>query len=161
MEEIVGQLLLDRKLTISAAESCTGGLLLSRLTDVPGSSAYVLGGVVSYSNALKVELADVPPALIEAHGAVSERVAAALAEGVRSRTGSSIAVGITGIAGPSGGTPQKPVGTVAIAVASDDQTTVVRTFSLVGSRTMVKFQATQMGLNMVRRLLETTARKKV
>ena len=156
MEEVVGQLLLDRKLTISAAESCTGGLLLSRLTDVPGSSAYVLGGVVSYSNALKVELADVPPALIEAHGAVSEPVAAALAEGVRSRTGSSIAVGITGIAGPSGGTPQKPVGTVAIAVASQDQTTVVRTFSLVGSRTMVKFQATQMGLDMVRRLLQDT-----
>ena len=119
MEEIVGQLLLDRQLTISAAESCTGGLMMSRLTDIPGSSAYVLGGVVAYSNALKIELANVAAALIEAHGAVSEPVAAALAEGVRARTGSSIGVGITGIAGPSGGTPQKPVGTVAIAVASD------------------------------------------
>jgi nicotinamide-nucleotide amidase len=158
MEEIVGQLLLDRKLTISAAESCTGGLLLSRLTDIPGSSAYVLGGVVAYSNALKVHLADVPEALIEAHGAVSEPVAAALAEGVRSRTGATFGVGITGIAGPSGGTPQKPVGTVAVAVASDGRTTRVRTFSLFGSRSMIKFQASQMGLDMVRRiLLETSA----
>jgi competence/damage-inducible protein CinA-like protein len=160
MEEIVGQLLLDRQLTISAAESCTGGLLLSRLTDIPGSSAYVLGGVVTYSNSLKVELAGVPAALIEAHGAVSEPVAAALAEGVRSRTGATVGVGITGIAGPSGGTPQKPVGTVAVAVAFDGRSTRVRTFSLVGSRSMVKFQASQVGLDMVRRiLLETPARK--
>jgi nicotinamide-nucleotide amidase len=157
MEEIVGQLLLDRKVTISAAESCTGGLLLSRLTDIPGSSAYVLGGVVSYSNALKVGLAHVPTGLIEAHGAVSEPVAAALAEGIRSQTGSSIGVGITGIAGPSGGTPQKPVGTVAIAVASDDKTTRVRTFGLFGSRAQIKFQATQMGLDMVRRILQDTS----
>jgi nicotinamide-nucleotide amidase len=157
MEEIVGQLLLDRKLTISAAESCTGGLMLSRLTDIPGSSAYVLGGVVSYSNSLKVDLARVPSALIEAHGAVSEPVAAALAEGVRLQTGSSIGVGITGIAGPSGGTPQKPVGTVAVAVASGTATRT-RTFSLVGSRAMIKFQAAQMALNMVRRgLLESPA----
>jgi nicotinamide-nucleotide amidase len=158
MEEIVGQLLLDQKLTISAAESCTGGLLLSRLTDVPGSSAYVVGGVVVYSNSLKVELVNVPAALIEAHGAVSEPVAAALADGIRSRTGSTFGVGITGIAGPSGGTPQKPVGTVAVAVACDGRTTRVRTFSLFGSRSMIKFQATQMGLDMVRRiLLETSA----
>ena len=153
MEEIVGQLLLDREQTISAAESCTGGLLLSRLTDIPGSSTYVLGGVVVYSNSLKVELAGVPAALIETHGAVSEPVAAALAEGIRSRTGSTFGVGITGIAGPSGGTPQKPVGTVAVAVACDDRTTRVRTFSLFGSRSMIKFQATQMGLDMVRRIL--------
>jgi nicotinamide-nucleotide amidase len=158
MEEIVGQLLLDRKLTISAAESCTGGLLLSRLTDIPGSSAYVLGGVVAYSNSLKVELANVPHELIEAHGAVSEPVAAALAEGVRSRTGSTFGVGITGIAGPSGGSPQKPVGTVAVAVAFEAGSTRTRTFSLFGSRTMIKFQASQMGLDMVRRiLLETSA----
>lgn len=157
MEEIVGQLLLDRKLTISAAESCTGGLMLSRLTDTPGSSAYVLGGVVAYSNALKVELAHVPPALIEAHGAVSEPVAVALAEGVRSRTGSTFGVGITGIAGPSGGSPQKPVGTVAVAVAFEAGSTRTRTFSLFGSRAMIKFQASQMGLDMVRRILLETA----
>jgi nicotinamide-nucleotide amidase len=154
MEEIVGQLLLDGKQTISAAESCTGGLMMSRLTDVPGSSAYVLGGVVAYSNAMKIELVNVAPELIEAHGAVSEPVAAALAEGVRARTGSSIGVGITGIAGPTGGTPQKPVGTVAIAVAVDGGATSTRTLSLFGSRTMVKFQAAQMGLDMVRRILQ-------
>jgi nicotinamide-nucleotide amidase len=153
MEEIVGQLLLDRSLSIAAAESCTGGLMLSRLTDIPGSSAYVAGGVVAYSNDLKVDLVDVPAALIDAHGAVSEPVAIALAEGVRARTGASIGVGITGIAGPSGGTPQKPVGTVAIAVASAVAPTQSRLFWLYGTRTMVKFQAAQMGLDMVRRLL--------
>jgi nicotinamide-nucleotide amidase len=154
MEEIVGQLLIDRSLTIAAAESCTGGLMMSRLTDVPGSSAYVSGGVVVYSNELKVELAGVPAAVIEKHGAVSEPVAFALAEGVRSRTGASIAVGITGIAGPSGGTPEKPVGTVAVAVASAFAPTRSRLFWLYGTRTMIKFQAAQMGLDMVRRLLQ-------
>ena len=112
------------------------------------------GGVVAYSNALKESLAGVPAALIAAHGAVSEPVAAALAEGIRSRTGASLGVGITGIAGPSGGTPQKPVGTVAIAVAGADGVTRVRTFSLFGSRSMIKFQAAQMGLDMVRRILQ-------
>ena len=153
MEEIVGQLLADRHLTISAAESCTGGLLMSRLTDVPGSSAYVAGGVVCYSNQLKTDLAGVPEELIAAHGAVSEPVAFALAEGVRSRTGSSISVGITGIAGPTGGTPEKPVGTVAIAVASQTAPTRVSTLWLYGNRSQVKFQAAQMGLDMVRRLI--------
>jgi nicotinamide-nucleotide amidase len=151
MEEVVGQLLLDRKLTIAAAESCTGGLLMSRLTDVPGSSAYVLGGVVAYSNDLKSELANVTPSLIDAHGAVSEPVAAALAEGVRARVGSSIGVGITGIAGPSGGTPQKPVGTVAVAVVGPEGPVRVRTLSLFGGRGQIKFQATQAALDMVRR----------
>ena len=153
MEEIVGQLLADRHLTISAAESCTGGLLMSRLTDVPGSSAYVAGGVVCYSNQLKTDLAGVPEELIAAHGAVSEPVAFALAEGVRARTGSSISVGITGIAGPTGGTPEKPVGTVAIAVASQTAPTRVSTLWLYGNRSQVKFQAAQMGLDMVRRLI--------
>ncbi len=153
MEEIVGQLLADRQLTISAAESCTGGLLMSRLTDVPGSSAYVAGGVVCYSNQLKTDLAGVPEELIAAHGAVSEPVAFALAEGVRARTGSSISVAITGIAGPTGGTPEKPVGTVAIAVASHYAPTRVSTLWLYGNRSQVKFQAAQMGLDMVRRLL--------
>jgi nicotinamide-nucleotide amidase len=157
MEEIVGQLLLDRKLTIAAAESCTGGLMLSRLTDISGSSAYVAGGVVAYSNALKESLAGVPAALIAAHGAVSEPVAAALADGIRTRTGASLGVGITGIAGPSGGTPQKPVGTVAVAVSAADGVTRVRTFLLHGSRAMVKFQAAQMGLDMVRRILQEPA----
>jgi nicotinamide-nucleotide amidase len=153
MEEIVGKLLLDRGLTISAAESCTGGLMMSRLTDVPGSSAYVLGGVVAYSNPLKVDLATVTPELIAAHGAVSEPVAVALAEGIKARTGASFGVGITGIAGPTGGTPQKPVGTVVVAVAGPDRTIGVRTFFLFGGRPQIKFQATQVALDMIRRLL--------
>jgi len=153
LEEVVGDLLKARRLTIAAAESCTGGLLMSRLTDVPGSSAYVLGGVVVYSNDLKIRLVDVPVASIEAHGAVSEPVALAMAEGARSRTGAHIGVGITGIAGPDGGTPQKPVGTVAIAVVAPESAPRVRTFSFPGGRPQVKHQATQAALDMVRRML--------
>jgi competence/damage-inducible protein CinA-like protein len=153
MEEIVGGLLRDRGLTISAAESCTGGLLLSRLTDVPGSSAYVLGGAVTYSNDLKSLFADVPPALIAEHGAVSELVAVALADGIRSRTGASFGVGITGVAGPDGGTADKPVGTVAVALTGDRMPARVRTLSLIGGRQLVRFQSTQAALDMVRRQL--------
>jgi nicotinamide-nucleotide amidase len=153
MEEIVGALLAERSLTIAAAESCTGGLMMSRLTDVPGSSAYVVGGAVVYSNELKTSLAGVAPDLIAAHGAVSEPVAVALAEGIKSRTGASIGVGITGIAGPTGGTPAKPVGTTCIAVIAPDGAAQVRTFSLFGTRGMIKFWASQYAMNMVRRLL--------
>ena len=153
MERIVGELLGARGWTVSAAESCTGGLLLSRLTDVPGSSAWVLGGCVAYSNASKPMFADVPEALIQAHGAVSEPVAVALAEGIRARVGSDVGVGITGIAGPTGGTPAKPVGTVAIAVVGPDRLAQVRTAWLPGGRGQVKFNATQTALDMVRRLL--------
>jgi nicotinamide-nucleotide amidase len=153
MEEVVGTMLRERGLTIAAAESCTGGLLLSRLTDIAGSSDYVLGGAVTYGNALKTTLAGVPSSLIDAHGAVSEPVAVALAEGVRERTGASLGVGITGIAGPGGGTPEKPVGTVAIALSGRDLETRVRTFSFFGGRPQVKFQATQAALDMVRREL--------
>jgi nicotinamide-nucleotide amidase len=153
MESIVGELLTRRNWTIAAAESCTGGLFLSRLTDVPGSSAYVLGGCVAYSNESKTVFADVPPALIEAHGAVSEPVAVALAEGIRARVGSHVGVGITGIAGPSGGTPAKRVGTVAIGVVGPDGLARVQTVWVPGGRTQVKFNATQTALDMVRRLL--------
>ncbi len=154
MEEILGELLLQRKLTIAAAESCTGGLMMSRLTDVPGSSAYVAGGVVVYSNELKTTLAGVDPALIAAHGAVSEPVAVALAEGIKARTGASIGVGITGIAGPSGGTEQKPVGTVCIAAVIPDGGAHVRTFLLFGNRAMIKFWSSQYAMNMVRKLIQ-------
>jgi nicotinamide-nucleotide amidase len=157
MEEVLGQLLLERQLTIAAAESCTGGLMMSRLTDVPGSSAYVVGGAVVYSDKLKTSLADVDPALIAAHGAVSEPVAVAMAAGIKARTGASIAVGITGIAGPAGGTPEKPVGTVAMAVVAPDGSAQVRTFALFGNRTMIKFWASQYAMNMVRRRLLGTA----
>jgi nicotinamide-nucleotide amidase len=149
LEQVVGDLLRDHRMTIATAESCTGGLLASRLTDVPGSSDYVDRGVVCYSNRSKTELAGVADALIAEHGAVSEPVARAMAEGIRSRAGSNIGVGITGIAGPGGGTPDKPVGTVAIAVAVDEEVRV-RTFQFLGSREMVKFQAAQSALNMTR-----------
>jgi nicotinamide-nucleotide amidase len=149
LEHVVGDLLREHKMTIAAAESCTGGLLMSRLTDVPGSSDYVDRGVVCYSNRAKTDLAGVPEPLIEEHGAVSEPVAKAMAQGIRSRAGTNVGVGITGIAGPGGGTPDKPVGTVAIAVVVDEEIRV-RTFQFLGSREMVKFQAAQSALNMTR-----------
>jgi nicotinamide-nucleotide amidase len=152
MEEIVGDLLRARAMTIAVAESCSGGLLLSRLTDVPGSSDYVLAGVVAYSNRAKTDFLGVPSSLIDAHGAVSEPVAVAMAEGIRARTGATVGVGVTGIAGPGGGTEQKPVGTVALAVAGPDGTRV-RTIGFPGSRTQVKHHATQAALDMVRRMV--------
>ena len=152
LEAVVGGLLISRGWTLGAAESCTGGLLMSRLTDVPGSSAYVERGVVCYSNRAKVELAGVSEALIEEHGAVSEPVALAMADGIRARAGVNVGIGITGIAGPGGGTERKPVGTVAIAVMTDIGTRA-RTFQFVGGREMVKFQAAQAAMNMLRLLL--------
>ena len=149
LEAVVGDLLRQHKLTIAVAESCTGGLLASRLTDVPGSSDYVELGVVCYSNRSKTELAGVPAALIAEHGAVSEPVAKAMGEGIRSRAASNIGIGITGIAGPGGGTPEKPVGTVSVAVIVDDEARV-RTFQFFGGREMVKFQAAQAALNITR-----------
>jgi nicotinamide-nucleotide amidase len=153
MEEIVGDLLKTRGYTIAAAESCTGGLLTSRLTDVAGSSAYVRASVVAYAYEDKTSLLGVAKEMIETHGAVSEPVAIAMAEGIRQRTGADVAVAITGIAGPAGGTKTKPVGTVVIAVIVPGQPVYVRTYSFIGGRSMVKFQATQAALDRVRRLL--------
>jgi nicotinamide-nucleotide amidase len=152
LEVVLGDLLKERKMTIAVAESCTGGLLASRLTDVPGSSEYVDRGVVCYSNRAKTELAGVPDQLIREHGAVSEPVAQAMAEGIRSRAGTNVGIGVTGIAGPGGGTAEKPVGTVAVAVVVDDDRRV-RTFQFIGGREMVKFQAAQSALNMTRLLV--------
>ncbi len=155
MEQVVGRLLTEANLKIAAAESCTGGLLTSRLTDVPGSSTYVDRAVVSYSNDAKIELLGVPREMIDEHGAVSEPVAQAMAKGVRARAGVDLGVGITGIAGPTGGTEAKPVGTVAIALAGPRPEDLrVRTYRFVGGRTMVKFQAAQAALDMVRRTLQ-------
>lgn len=151
MEEVVGDLLKARGFTIAAAESCTGGLLLSRLTDVPGSSAYVRAGVIAYDNADKTALLGVPASLLTRHGAVSEPVAVSMAEGIRKRTGADVAVAITGIAGPGGGTPEKPVGMVVIAVLAPGRDGYVRTFNFLGARAQVKFQATQAVLDRVRR----------
>ena len=153
MEELVGAMLRERHLTIAAAESCTGGLMMSRLTDVPGSSEYVVGGLVLYSNELKTKVGLVPTSLIDAYGAVSEPVAVAMAEGVRERTGADVCVAITGIAGPGGGTPQKPVGTACIAVLVPSPPVRVRTASVFGNRTQFKFNAAQAALDMVRRAL--------
>jgi nicotinamide-nucleotide amidase len=152
LEEVLGEMLATRTLTIAVAESCTGGLIASRLTDVPGSSRYVERGVVAYSNAAKVELLGVPAEMLTEHGAVSEPVATTMAEGIRTRSRVDIGIGVTGIAGPDGGTPEKPVGTVCVA-ASSAGAMRVRTFRFVGGREMVKFQASQAALDMVRRLL--------
>jgi nicotinamide-nucleotide amidase len=158
LPQYVGDLLRARHLTLAAAESCTGGLLLARLTEVAGSSAYVRGGVVAYSNEAKVALLDVDPAVIDAHGAVSEPTAAAMADGIHARTGASVCVAITGIAGPSGGTAAKPVGTVVIAIRVDGHLLSVRTHLFPGARDIVRFQATQTALDGVRRLLLATDR---
>lgn len=153
LEQVVGDLLRARFWRIATAESCTGGLLASRLTDIPGSSDYVDRGVVCYSNQAKIDLLDVPGETIARHGAVSEEVGAAMAEGVRDRAGAEVGVGITGIAGPGGGSEQKPVGTVVVAVAYPGGTRV-RRFLFLGARAQVKFQASQAALDMVRRALE-------
>jgi nicotinamide-nucleotide amidase len=152
MEQVVGDLLSAANRTIAVAESCTGGLITSRLTDVAGSSKYVERSIVSYSNAAKTELLGVPAELIAAHGAVSEAVALAMADGIRSRARVDVGVGVTGIAGPGGGSPEKPVGTVAIAAVTAGETRS-RVFRFQGERELVKFQASQAALDMVRRML--------
>lgn len=150
LEEIVGLFLMMKQKTLATAESCTGGLLSERLTRVPGSSNFFLGGAVCYSNELKTQFAGVHPALIERHGAVSKAVAQALAEGIRKRTKSSLGVGITGVAGPAGGTAEKPVGMVFIAIA-DASGTEVREFRFPGNRERVRFLSSQFALEMLRR----------
>ncbi len=154
LEQVVGDLLVERRFRIALAESCTGGLLSSRLTDVAGSSRYVERGVVAYANEAKVSLLDVPRELIDEHGAVSEPVALAMAQGVRAGAMVDVGVGVTGIAGPGGGTSDKPVGTVAVATVIPG-TTRSRLFRFAGDRDQVKFQASQAALDMVRRLLVT------
>ena len=152
LEEVVGQMLRERALAVATAESCTGGLLASRLTDVPGSSDYVERGVICYSNRAKAELLGVPEAMIREHGAVSEPVGLAMARGIRERARTDLGVGITGIAGPTGGTPAKPVGTVVVALAWAGGERV-RTLWFPGDREQVKFHASQAALDMVRRHL--------
>ena len=150
LEEVVGMYLVMRQKTVAVAESCSGGLLAERLTRNSGSSNFFLGGAICYSNALKTNLAGVPATLIEEHGAVSQPVAQAMAEGIRARTGASIGVGITGIAGPTGGSREKPVGLVFIGLA-DERGTQVREFRFPGNRERVRLWATQMALEMIRR----------
>ncbi len=139
--------------TIAVAESCTGGELTSRLTGPAGASEYVKGGVVVYANDAKVALAGVDPRLIEEHGAVSEQVARALAEGVRARMDVDVGVGVTGVAGPGGGTAQKPVGLVWLSVAGPDSASITRSVNLPGGRADIRDRTTTVALHMVRRLL--------
>jgi len=152
LEEVVGGLLGERGQRIAVAESCTGGLLGARLTDVAGSSAWLVGGVVAYADDVKVRMLGVDQALIDAHGAVSEAVGRAMAEGARDRFRVDVGVGITGIAGPSGARPGKPVGTVVVAVATVGGTSA-RTLNLGGDRAAVRQHAVIAALEAVRRVL--------
>jgi nicotinamide-nucleotide amidase len=152
LEQIVGYWLQMRAATLAVAESCTGGLVAERLTSVSGSSRYFLGGAVVYANQLKTELAGVPSEMIEKHGAVSREVAVALAEGIRYRCDSTLGLGITGVAGPSGGTAEKPVGLVYHAVASNTGTEVIPR-NYPGDRQRIRWYASTMALDMVRRKL--------
>jgi nicotinamide-nucleotide amidase len=152
LEQIVGYWMQMRNATLAVAESCTGGMLAERITSVSGSSRYFLGGAVVYSNQLKTELSGVPAEMIERHGAVSREVAAALAEGIRYRCESTFGMGITGVAGPSGGTSEKPIGLVFHAVANSGGTEVVQR-NFPGDRKRIRRFASTMALDMLRRKL--------
>jgi nicotinamide-nucleotide amidase len=159
LEEVVARELTMHHATIATAESCTGGLLAERLTRISGSSAYFLGGVVSYSNTLKSAWVDVPAEIIESRGAVSSEVAIALADGIRRRTGATLGLGITGVAGPTGGSPEKPVGTVHVAIA-DASGSKERGVLYPGERDRIRWQASQTALDMVRRYFLYAAQPK-
>jgi nicotinamide-nucleotide amidase len=154
VDDLVARLLAGRRM--ATAESCTAGLLAARLTDRPGSSDYVMGGVVSYSNDAKAQLLGVDPALIEEHGAVSEPVAEAMAAGALQRFDADTVVAITGIAGPGGGTPEKPVGTVCFTVRLADGRTVTRTLRLPGNRSDIRERSTTVAMHLLRRALSDT-----
>ena len=154
LEGVVGGLLRDAGLTVAFAESCTGGLVATRTTDVAGSSAWFLGGVVAYSNEAKVALVGVSPGTLARHGAVSEEVAREMAAGVRLRFGASAGLGVTGVAGPTGGTPEKPVGTVHVALDAGEGTRRHERLVLPGDRSMVRRWTASASLAMIRGWLE-------
>jgi nicotinamide-nucleotide amidase len=154
IEQVLARQLKARGWRIGLAESCTGGLIAKRLTDFSGSSAYVEGAIVSYSNAMKTQLLDVPEALIAAHGAVSEPVAEAMAEGIRARSAAEVGVAVTGIAGPDGGTADKPVGTVMFAVVTPEGRVVRTRRYLNFGRDLVRDVASHAALDMARRLID-------
>ena len=149
LEEITGKLLLKSKKTIALAESCTGGLLADRITDVPGSSGYFKVGCVTYSNESKNKLLDIPMEIIKKYGAVSKQVASLMAKNIRLRAGSDIGIGVSGIAGPDGDTAKKPVGLVYIALSSKTKT-ICGEFRFLGQRRIIKYKTTQVALNMIR-----------
>jgi nicotinamide-nucleotide amidase len=152
VDDLVAEALLERGLTVATAESCTGGLLAGRLTARAGSSAYVLGGFVTYSNEAKHDLVGVPAELIDRVGAVSAEVAQAMASGARAALGADIGVGITGVAGPGGGSAEKPVGLVHLCVASG-AASVARRVRLPGNRSDVRARAVVVAMHMFRELL--------
>ena len=153
MEEVVGRLLAKQSLTLSVAESCTGGLIGHRLTQVPGSSTYLDRGIVCYSNRSKTELLGVPTSLLEKHGAVSAPVAAAMANGIRERSGTDIGLSVTGIAGPDGGTETKPVGLVFVGLDVGEGETITKDFRFHGDRHVIKQRSSQAALDLLRRWL--------
>ncbi|NOT34512.1 MAG: competence/damage-inducible protein A [Candidatus Eisenbacteria bacterium] len=153
IEEVVGELLVEKQWTVAVAESCTGGLVAKRLTDVPGSSRYFERGFVTYSNRSKVELLGVIETDLAAHGAVSAAIAEQMARGARERSGAQLGVGITGIAGPEGGSEEKPVGTVFIAISTDEGD-AVRDFRIPAGRQAVRERAAQQALDLMRRRLQ-------
>ncbi len=153
MEEVVGRALAARKMTIAIAESCTGGLIGHRLTQVPGSSNYLDRVLVCYSNEAKRELLEVPKAILARHGAVSAEVAAAMAQGVREHSNTDVGLSVTGIAGPGGGTAQKPVGLVYVGLAAKGTGVLAKEFRFHGSRDVIKLRASQAALNLLRQWL--------
>jgi nicotinamide-nucleotide amidase len=153
LEEIVGKLLSQKRLTLALAESCTGGLVAHRITNVPGSSNYFESGVVSYSNKSKMEILGVPKELIESFGAVSGQVVEAMAEGVRSLANTDLSVAISGIAGPDGGTPEKPVGTVFIGISHRDKAAISRRFQFRGTREEIKLITSEVAFDLIRKFV--------
>lgn len=153
IEERVGHLLRERGWRLAVAESCTGGLIAHRITNIPGSSDYFDGGIVSYSNGAKIGLLRIPGEIIKTHGAVSRQTAIAMAEGIKRLRDTEIGLGVTGIAGPTGGTETKPVGLVYIAVSYPGGTEC-KEFRFEGDRKGIKFKTSEAALDMIRRILE-------
>ena len=154
LTKTLAAILLSRNWTVSLAESCTGGLVSATLTELAGSSEWFERGYITYSNEAKTECLEVPARLIESHGAVSEPVAKAMAEGARINSGSNVAISVTGIAGPSGGTAEKPVGTVCFGWATENQT-LTKTMHFDGDRQAVRQQATEFALTELIALLRS------
>jgi nicotinamide-nucleotide amidase len=153
LEEVVGNLLKKKSLTLATAESCTGGLLSHRITNIAGSSSYFLEGVISYSNEAKAQILGVPADIIDSHGAVSGPVVRAMAEGVKKLAGSDFGIGISGIAGPGGGTEEKPVGTVFIGLETEKKNMIIEEFHFHGTREEIKLVTVLNALDMIRKSL--------
>jgi nicotinamide-nucleotide amidase len=150
MEEIIGELLAENGKTLSVAESCTGGLVAERLTEIPGSSAYFTEGVIAYADEAKIRTLNVPRELIQKHGAVSAEVAKAMAKGMRERAKTDYAISVTGVAGPSGGTDEKPVGLIFIGYSHQTHTGSIK-INLPGDRYLIRWRASQFALDLLRR----------